>query len=75
MVFRLLNHLTKIDVDKGNNGALDRDDLAEAFKEYFPGRDQDSILTLINAAETELDAKELVLLDYKALFGVVCIIG
>jgi len=71
MVFRLLNHLTKIDVDRGNQGALTREDLEVAFKEYFPTRDQDSILTLVKAAETELDAKELDLLDYKQLFGVV----
>ena len=65
---RLENHLTKIDVDKGNQSLLTKTDFKDALREYFLQRDEENIVMLLKAAETELDAKEADTLDYKSLF-------
>ena len=65
---RLENHLTKIDVDKGNQGVLTKADFKEAVQEFFPQRDEENVIMLVKAAEAELDAKEADTLDYKSLF-------
>lgn len=68
MIAKMLNHLTKIDVDKGNQGSLSKEDFKACLQEYFPERDEESITALVEMAEEELEAKEAETLEYKNLF-------
>ena len=79
MIARLLNHLTKIDVEGGNQGELKKEEFCNAVAEYMEGltqqvMDGESLATLGKAAETELEAKDVETLEYKNLFMEVCIV-
>lgn len=60
--------MTKLDVDRGNQGILNKSDFKDGLQEFFAQRDEENIVMLVKAAETELDAKEADTLDYKSLF-------
>ena len=67
-IARLLNHLTKLDADKGNPGVLTKEEFKVALQEYFPQRSEEDIDKACNAAEVDLEAKDSDTLDYKSLF-------
>ena len=70
IIAKLLNQLTKLDVDKGNQGALSRAEFEEVLREVFSTADDDAIAGLLKAADTELEVKEdeEASIDYKNLF-------
>ncbi len=72
MITRLHNELTKVDVEKGNLGTLSKEDFQAVLQAYFPHRTEENILLLLRAAETQLEAKEEEVLEYKNLFMEVC---
>ena len=58
----------KKDVDQGNQGTMVREDIKGALRDFFPEKSEESLQLLIDAAETELEAKEVETLEYKNLF-------
>ena len=65
---RLDNHLTKVDLDKGNQGVLTKAEFKHALQDFFSQRDEENIVMLIKAAESELDAQDVDTINYKSLF-------
>ena len=63
----------KIDLDKGNPGKITKDELRQGLKDVFPNIDPESIVSIISAAELELDAKDAEELDYQEMFKEVCV--
>ncbi|KAK2189473.1 hypothetical protein NP493_106g07058 [Ridgeia piscesae] len=67
-VTKLLGHLTKLDVENGNPGTLNKLEFQEALGQYFPDKSQEDVIVLLGAAEKELEAKDIDDLEYKNLF-------
>ncbi|XP_041376142.1 translin-associated factor X-interacting protein 1-like [Gigantopelta aegis] len=67
-VQQLITALTKADADHGNLGKLPRDIFKKTLEEFFEGISEEGLLTFVNAAEVELDAKESQEFEYKNLF-------
>ena len=68
-ISHMLNHLTKMDVEKGNPGSLTKDEFKKGVEEYFGTHITDEeAISLLRAAETELEAKDLEEIEYKNLF-------
>ena len=42
--------------------------LQKQLQAFYPGREEENIVMLVNAAETELGAKDAETIDYKSLF-------
>ncbi len=68
LIARLLNHLTKIDADKGNQGTLTKEEFKAALQEYFNTKSEADIESLCKEAEVDLEARDSDSLDYKSLF-------
>ena len=68
LIQKLMNHLTKIDMDKGNQGKLSKADFREGVSSYLPDIDAETLNALMRAAETEMEDKEAEELEYKNLF-------
>ncbi|XP_064611191.1 translin-associated factor X-interacting protein 1-like isoform X2 [Liolophura sinensis] len=64
----LVNHLTKVDVEKGNPGKLSREEFQQVLKEFFPQIPEDRLTRLMKAVDIELETKEADELEYKNLF-------
>ncbi len=56
----------KMDVDKGNTGALTPEDFVVVLKEFFPAKEEAFIDALVKAAEEELGTTDK--FAYKDLF-------
>lgn len=67
-----MNHLTKIDMDKGNQGKLSKADFREGVSSYFSDIDTETLNTMVRAAETEIEDKDADEIEYKNLFMEVC---
>ncbi|ELT95990.1 hypothetical protein CAPTEDRAFT_174103 [Capitella teleta] len=73
LIAKLLNHLVKMDEDNGNLGELTKDNFRAALGEFLEGYmlkviDEDTMNSLVKAAEMELEAKESPNLQFKNLF-------
>ena len=68
-IAKLLNTLTKHDLEKGNQGALSKQEFEELLKNFLVHADDESIASLINAASNEMEmAEDEVTIEYKNLF-------
>ena len=68
-IAKLMNVLTKNDLEKGNQGSLSKQEFEELLKEFLEGADEESIASLINAASNEMEmGEEDVTIEYKNLF-------
>ena len=63
-----MNHLTKLDMDKGNVGKLSKADFREGISSYLTDVDEETLNALMRAAETEMEDKEADEIEYKNLF-------
>ena len=63
-----MNHLTKIDMDAGNQGKLRKVDFREGIKSYFSDIDEETLSAMVKAAEVEMEDKEAEEIEYKNLF-------
>ncbi|WAR12866.1 TXIP1-like protein, partial [Mya arenaria] len=68
LIQKLMNHLTTIDMDKGNQGKLSKADFREGLASYLTGVDADMLNAMMRAAESEMDNKEADEIEYKNLF-------
>lgn len=68
VIQKLMNHLTSIDMDKGNKGKLTKADFREGLATYLLGIEADSLNTMMRAAESEMDNKDVDEIEYKNLF-------
>ncbi|XP_045191892.2 translin-associated factor X-interacting protein 1-like [Mercenaria mercenaria] len=68
LIQKLMNHLTTIDMDKGNQGKLSKADFREGLASYLIGVDADTLNAMMRAAESEMDNKEVDEIEYKNLF-------
>ncbi|KAL4234843.1 Translin-associated factor X-interacting protein 1 [Mactra antiquata] len=68
LIQRLMNHLTTIDMDKGNQGKLNKADFRQGLADYLVGVDADTLNSMMRAAESEMDDKEAEDIEYKNLF-------
>ena len=68
LIQKFMNHLTKIDMDKGNQGKLSKADFREGVKSYLTDIDDETLNSMMRAAETEMEDKESDELEYKNLF-------
>lgn len=64
----LVNHLTKVDVEKGNPGKLSREEFQQVLKDFFSKIPEDRLTRLMKAVDIELETKEADELEYKNLF-------
>ena len=72
-IAKLMNALTKHDLEKGNQGALPRQEFEEVLRLFLTSADDESIASLINAASNEMEmAEDDVTIEYKNLFMEVC---
>ena len=68
-IAKLLNALTKHDLEKGNQGALTRQEFEELLRAFLTTADDESIASLINAASSEMEmAEDEITIEYKNLF-------
>ena len=63
-----MNHLTKIDMDMGNQGKLRKADLQEGIKTFLTDVDEETLNGMVRAAELEMEDKESDEIEYKNLF-------
>ncbi|KAL5022681.1 hypothetical protein ScPMuIL_001836 [Solemya velum] len=68
VITKLLNQLTKVDMDHGNQGKLAKEEFQVVLESYLTGVDADSLTAMVKAAELELETKDTEELDYKTLF-------
>lgn len=68
VITKLLNQLTKVDMDHGNQGKLAKEEFQVVLESYLTGVDADSLTAMVKAADLELETKDTEELDYKTLF-------
>lgn len=68
LIQKLLNHLTNIDLDKGNTNKLSKADFREGLSTFLVGVDADTLNALMRAAESEMDDKDSDMVEYKNFF-------
>ena len=68
LIQKFMNHLTKLDMDKGNVGKLSKADFREGISSYLTDVDEETLNALMRAAETEMEDKEADEIEYKNLF-------
>ncbi|XP_076469854.1 translin-associated factor X-interacting protein 1-like [Babylonia areolata] len=68
MMHTLLTELTKADVEQGNLGKLDRELFRSTLASALLSIDDEALAAVVQAAETELEEKDMQEVDYKNLF-------
>ena len=68
MIHGILTELTKVDAEQGNVGKLERSLFMSTVESMLPGVDEETMAAIMRAAETELDEKDMLEVEYKNLF-------
>ncbi|XP_052229726.1 translin-associated factor X-interacting protein 1-like isoform X2 [Dreissena polymorpha] len=68
LIQKLMNHLTTMDANKGNVGKLSKADFREGLASYLSGVEANTLNSMMRAAESEMDNKDLDEIEYKNLF-------
>ena len=68
MIHSILTELTKVDAEQGNVGKLERSLFQSTLESMLPGVDEETMAAIMRAAETELDEKDMLEVEYKHLF-------
>ncbi|XP_074645033.1 translin-associated factor X-interacting protein 1-like [Tubulanus polymorphus] len=70
MMSQLADHLKKTDNENGGQNFLTKDNFKTALQQFFPDTNEETVTAFIQAAEQELDAKEMENIEYLNLFMV-----